>query len=116
MPRLPLTNSESVVRVTPSAAAAAVIVNPSGSMHSRSTTSPGCDGFFIGITGFLLMVVDQIDITTVAGLEAKDHPPIGPNRHCPESSQVALQRMQSKARQIHIGDDFGCVESRENVA
>jgi hypothetical protein len=33
IPRLPFTNSDSVVRVTPSAAAASVIVKPKSAMH-----------------------------------------------------------------------------------
>ena len=36
--------------VTPSAAAASVMVRPKGSMHWRSTTDPGWGGFFIGIS------------------------------------------------------------------
>jgi len=38
-----------ITHVTPSAAAARVMVSPKGSMHWRSTTPPGCGGFFIGI-------------------------------------------------------------------
>jgi len=49
MPRFSLTSSESVVRVTPYAAAARVMVNPKGSMHWHSTTPPGWGGFFIGM-------------------------------------------------------------------
>ena len=49
MPRLPLTSSESVVRVTPRARAACVMVRPSGSIHSQRTTLPGCGGFFFGM-------------------------------------------------------------------
>jgi hypothetical protein len=59
MPRFPFTSSESVLRVTPRAAAASVIVKPEGSMHSCKTTRPGCGGFFI-IIGWLLSVVIEI--------------------------------------------------------
>src|SRR5580704_3716333 len=45
--RFSLTSSESVVRVTPRAAAAWVMVKPKGSIHWRSTKPPGCGGFFI---------------------------------------------------------------------
>lgn len=47
IPRLPFTSSESVLRATPSAAAASVILRPKGSMHSRKTMPPGCGGFFM---------------------------------------------------------------------
>jgi hypothetical protein len=50
IPRFSFTNSDNVVRVTPSAAAAWVMVSPKGSMHWRSTKPPGCGGFFIGMT------------------------------------------------------------------
>src|SRR6266566_3856258 len=49
IPRFPFTSSDSVVHVTPSAAAASVMVRPKGSMHWRSTKPPGCGGFFIGM-------------------------------------------------------------------
>lgn len=41
MPRLPFTSSDKVVRVTPRAAAACVMLNPKGSMHWRNTKPPG---------------------------------------------------------------------------
>jgi len=69
----------------------------------------------MGIVFLLLMVVDQINVASVPGAEAEDHPPVGPNRYRPETSQVAFQRMQSKARQIHIGNDFSCIKPRKNV-
>src|SRR5437868_2610492 len=49
MPRFSFTSSESVVRVTPRAAAASVMLSPKGSMHWRNTKPPGCGGFFIGM-------------------------------------------------------------------
>src|SRR5688572_21260933 len=49
MPRFAFTSSDSVVRVTPSAAAASVMLKPKGSMHWRKTKPPGCGGFFIGM-------------------------------------------------------------------
>src|SRR2546422_4732644 len=49
MPDLPLTSSDSVLRVTPSPFAAAVTVKPSASMHSCRTIRPGCGGVFIDI-------------------------------------------------------------------
>ena len=42
-PRLPFTSSDGVVRVTPRAAAASVIVRPKGSMHCRSTRRGAVD-------------------------------------------------------------------------
>ncbi len=41
IPRFPLTSSESVLRLTPRASAASVMVKPKGSIHSFKTTRPG---------------------------------------------------------------------------
>ncbi len=45
IPRFPLTSSESVLSLTPRAAAAPVIVKPDGSMDWRKTTPPGAVSF-----------------------------------------------------------------------
>jgi len=45
------------VRVTPRAAAARVILKPSGSMHSCNATSPGCGRFFMVIGALRLVAV-----------------------------------------------------------
>jgi hypothetical protein len=54
MPDLPLSSPDKALRVTPSPWAAAVTVNPRGSIHSCRTILPGCGGFFIntGVTSF----------------------------------------------------------------
>jgi hypothetical protein len=44
IPRFSLTSSDSVVRVTPRAAAARVMVKPKGSIHWRSTKHQGAGG------------------------------------------------------------------------
>jgi hypothetical protein len=65
IPRFPFTNSDKVVRVTPRAAAACVMVKPRGSMHWRSTKPPGCGGFFMGMvkSHFIVMrYVTQVNI------------------------------------------------------
>src|SRR5713226_2261291 len=51
MPRFSFTSSESVLRVTPRASAACVMVKPEGSIHSCNTTRPGCGGFFMVMGG-----------------------------------------------------------------
>ncbi len=65
MPRFSFTNSDKVVRVTPRAAAARVMVKPKGSMHWRNTKPPECGGFFIGMglrfpLRFLFIVVEFV--------------------------------------------------------
>jgi hypothetical protein len=48
MPRFSFTNPDKVVRVTPRAAAAFVVLKPRGSMHWRNAKPPGWGGLFIG--------------------------------------------------------------------
>src|ERR1039458_130366 len=84
MPRFPFTNSESVLRVTPRAAAACVMVKPEGSMHSCNTTRPGCGGFFMVMGWFLSVVIDIIDLVRAA-IEAEDHPPVGTDSYGPQA-------------------------------
>jgi hypothetical protein len=80
MPRFPFASSESVLRVTPRASAARVMVKPKGLMHSCNTTRPGCGGFFMVIGWFLSVVIDIINVLRVA-VKAENHPPVGPNGH-----------------------------------
>src|SRR5271157_1242009 len=102
IPRFPFTSSESVVRVTPSAAAASVMVKPKGSMHCRSTTPPGWGGFFIGMSSLLSVVIEIINVQHVAFAKAENHPPVGADRPRPKAFQLALERMQPEPRQVHI--------------
>src|SRR5262245_59501833 len=106
MPRFPFTSSESVLRVTPRAAAASVMVKPKGSIHSCSTTRPGCGGFFMVMGGFLSMVIDIINVLR-AVVKAENHPPVGPDSYSPEAFIRALERMQPEARHVHMGDSWG---------
>src|ERR1035438_2394757 len=93
IPRFSLTNSDRVVRVTPRAAAACVMVKPSGSMHWRSTKPPGCGGFFIGIVKTPSVVVDVVDIHGVTFREAENHAPVGANRYRPKAFEITPERM-----------------------
>ena len=71
--------------VTPSAAAASVMLNPNGSMHCRRTTPPGWGGFFIGMCGLLSVIVNVVHVQRLAFGEAKDNPPVGANGYRPEA-------------------------------
>lgn len=93
IPRFSLTSSESVVRVTPRAAAASVMLNPIGSMHWRSTKPPGCGGFFIGISKTPSVIVDIINVGRVGSGKAKNHAPVRTHCHCPKAFEVSLERM-----------------------
>src|ERR1019366_3316962 len=63
MPDLPLTMLLRVCRVTPRIFAPAVTDRPSGSRQALRTMRPGCAGFFMGMSRFLLrflVVIDQL--------------------------------------------------------
>src|ERR1051326_7527515 len=75
MPRFPFTSSDRVVRVTPRAAAASVMLRPKGSIHWRNTKPPGCGGFFIGMVRFLSVGVHIINVEGVGVLKPEHHPP-----------------------------------------
>src|ERR1035437_6030618 len=96
---LPRRTSESVARRTFKTSAAFDTLRPRASMISVLIRSPGWGGFFMGITG-LLMVVDQVNIADSVRLfvVAEDQPPVSSNSQAPESSSVAFQRMQLPAR------------------
>jgi hypothetical protein len=61
------------------------------------------------------MVVDQIDIMGVAGIEAENDAPVGPDGHGPEPGQITLERMQPETGEIHLADLVGFIEARENA-
>src|SRR5437879_7343935 len=86
IPRFPFTSSESVLRVTPRASAASVIVKPRGSTHWRKTMPPGCGGFFIVMDGSTcLVVIDIINVLGVALDKTENDPPVSPNGHSPKT-------------------------------
>jgi hypothetical protein len=48
------------------------------------------------------VVIDQIKVCRVALLEAKNDPPVGANRDAPITREIALERVQSPARQVEL--------------
>ena len=60
------------------------------------------------------MVIFQIHVVGVASLEEEGHPPVGPYRHGPHAFAVALQRVQSKRRLVHILHPTGLIERRKD--
>src|SRR5437016_5018902 len=115
MPRLPFTSSESVLRVTPRASAACVMVKPKGSIHSCNTTMPGWGGFFMGMDSCLrLVVIDIINVLRFL-VKAENHSPVGAYRHRPEAFQCSLKQVQSEPWQVHMANRRGGVKGRQNI-
>ena len=61
------------------------------------------------------MVVDQVDVMGMAGIEAENDTPISSDSHSPKPGQIALERMQPEPRQVHLSDLIGLIETRENA-
>jgi hypothetical protein len=62
------------------------------------------------------MVIRIINVKGVGGNEAENHPPVCTYRYREKTLELAFERMQPETRHIHIGDDAGRVEPRENIA
>src|ERR1700691_5467237 len=114
MPRFALTSSESVLRVTPRAASSSVILKPEGSMHWRKTTPPGCGGFFMVMTWFLLVVIDIINVRS-AVVKTKNHPPVGPDGHGPRAFPRTFERVQPKSRQVYMSNAWRGMKRCQNI-
>jgi hypothetical protein len=61
------------------------------------------------------MVIDQIDVGGLPTRDAEHDAPI--RAHCdgPKAFQIALERVQAKARQVHIVGRFGAVQDEKNI-
>ena len=100
MPARPFTMSESCLRLSPSLAAASVTVSPKGSMQSCRTEDPGWGEFFIDMSSSPSVVVDEVDVSCVPALEAKDNAPIGGHSDRPAAGERSLERVQSETGQV----------------
>ena len=61
------------------------------------------------------MVIGQINISGVAAFHPEDNPPVGANRDRPEIFQIALKRMQSKSRKVHLVRRGRPVQNKKNI-
>src|ERR1700722_2994060 len=97
---LPWATSDNVARRTPRIAAARVMVRPSAKMISSRMTSPGCGGFFIGISVRSLssMIILKIKAGDGVALEREGNPPIARDGNAILAFAIALERMQLPAR------------------
>ena len=86
--------------MTPRAWAASVMVKPKGSMHWRSTTPPGCGGFFMVMGWFLLVVIDIINILHAAVVKTENHPPVGAYGNRLKALHLSFERMQPQSRLV----------------
>src|SRR5258707_29948 len=90
----PFNKLESAGRDTPSAIAAAVTDNPVGSTISVRMKSPGCGGFFRGISVSIhLVVVFKIQFADILVTNSKSQASIAGNHQTPRSLAVAGQQM-----------------------
>ena len=116
MPRLPLTSSERVVRVTPRARGRlrdgeaerldALAKNNAAGMrrilHRHGETS--------------LVVIQIIDFKRMAFNKSKDHSPVGSYRCRPKALQLSLEHVEIETGKIHILHGTGCIQASEDIA
>lgn len=62
------------------------------------------------------MIVDIVDVENVRIHKAEDHSPVRSHRDGPSSFHLALQRVQSKTRYVHIIGSPGGIKTCEDVA
>jgi hypothetical protein len=61
------------------------------------------------------MVIHQIDIMGMTGLETEDDPPVGADNDSPEARQVSSELVQSETGQIHVAYRGGFVQTGQNA-
>ena len=66
--------------------------------------------------GSLSVVIRIINVKNVGVDKAKNHPPVCANRYRPKAFEFAFERMQTEARNIHIGHHPGRIEPHEDIA
>ncbi len=64
---------------------------------------------------FLSVIVHIVHVKGIAVGKTKHYSPVGANGNGVETSQVALEQVQPKARSIHILDGLRSIESGQNV-
>ncbi len=60
------------------------------------------------------MIVQIVDVTRFAILEAKDNAPIGADSYRPEAFQVPFQRVKGESRRFHVSRTGSGVQTRQN--
>src|SRR5216683_6242919 len=92
---LPCSRSESVARRTFKISAAFETLRPSASIISVLIKSPGCGGFFMGISSSLV-IIDQVNVADSIRffVVTKNQPSVSGDSQAPQSLQVAFKRMQ----------------------
>jgi hypothetical protein len=59
------------------------------------------------------MVVDEIDLISIAVVEAENKAPVTGNRNRPQTRQIAFKTMQAVSRQIHVFGFISLIQARK---
>jgi hypothetical protein len=62
------------------------------------------------------VVIHQINIERVTVNEAEDNPPVAGYRSAPRALQVALESVETIARQVEVGRALRCIQMTQNVS
>src|SRR2546427_61347 len=95
---------DKVFRDTPSASAAWEMPRPSGSRYCRLRIPPGWTGGRVRsrIAALLSVIIQVVDLESIALFETKDHSPVPRHFHRPEFSPLPFEGMEVSPRVAHI--------------
>jgi L-rhamnose isomerase len=63
----------------------------------------------------LSMIVDQVNVKRVAGLEAKNDPPVRTHDDGPKAFKIANESVKAESRNVHVFDCCRRIQEAENV-
>jgi hypothetical protein len=69
----------------------------------------------MGMASSSSVIVDQVDIERMTGLEAEDDPPVARYGDCPKAFHVSPEGVKLEAREIHLLRFVGFVEASEDT-
>ncbi len=61
------------------------------------------------------MVVDEIDVKSVAFLETENDPPIAADRNAPKTPEVSAQSMQAQTLDLHVVNCNGGIQAEQQA-
>lgn len=61
------------------------------------------------------MIVDQINIVSVASVKAEDDAPVCPDCNAPKAFKLAFQGVQPETRQVHVFGPASLVQDGKNI-
>ena len=61
------------------------------------------------------MVVDEVNVESVAAFQTEGHAVVRPDSHGMKACKIAFERMKPETRQIHVLDTPGTVQNDKDI-